>query len=126
MAAPLAATAVESADRNVLSGTQLFPSDPRFGEQWSLHNTGQSVQGTTGSVDADIDWPEAIDLFAPAASVTVAVIDTGVSIDHPEILPNLWVNLDEFHNGRDDDAKGYVDDILGWNFILGWYPGCCG
>ncbi len=110
---------VESVDRNVLHSLQVVPNDPRFSEQWSLHNTGQSVQGITGTADSDIDWPEAMDLFAPIAYVTVAVIDTGVAIDHPEILSHLWVNVDELNNGLDDDGNGYVDDVFGWNFIDG-------
>ena len=57
---------VESVDPNVIYRLQGIPSDPLFGEQWGLHNTGQTVQGINGSADADIDWPEAMDLFSPS------------------------------------------------------------
>jgi subtilisin family serine protease len=110
---------VESVEPNVIHRLQGIPSDPLFGEQWGLNNTGQTVQGIAGLEDADIDWPEAMDLLSPSDTVTVAVIDSGVAIDHPEILANTWVNLGEVENGVDDDGNGYVDDLLGWNFIDG-------
>lgn len=56
----------------------------------------------------------------PARTVVVAIIDSGIDVDHPRLLPNIWVNPGEIPgNGVDDDANGYVDDIHGWNFIGG-------
>jgi len=110
---------VESVDPNVVQQLEGIPSDPLFQQQWGLHNTGQLVQGLAGSPDADIDWPEAMDLHQALLPVTIAVIDTGVALDHPEILANTWFNPNEFENGIDDDANGYVDDLIGWNFING-------
>lgn len=50
--------------------------------------------------------------------VVVAVIDTGLDIDHPEFEGRLWVNSDEIPgNGRDDDRNGVVDDVNGANFV---------
>jgi subtilisin family serine protease len=50
--------------------------------------------------------------------VIVAVIDSGVDIEHEDLANNIWVNTDEIPgNGIDDDKNGYVDDINGWNFI---------
>ncbi len=52
--------------------------------------------------------------------VIVAVIDSGVDIEHEDLKDNLWVNSKEIpNNGIDDDKNGYVDDIYGWNFIGG-------
>jgi cell wall-associated protease len=60
---------------------------------------------------------------APAAkpkTVIVAVMDSGVDIDHPDLKANIWINTDEIpNNKKDDDLNGYVDDIHGWNFIGG-------
>jgi subtilisin family serine protease len=51
-------------------------------------------------------------------TVIVAVIDSGVDIDHPELKEAIWVNDDEIPNNRiDDDQNGYVDDVHGWNFL---------
>lgn len=56
----------------------------------------------------------------PSRPVVVAVIDSGVDIEHEDLRDNLWVNEDEIPgNGQDDDKNGYVDDIHGWNFIGG-------
>jgi cell wall-associated protease len=52
--------------------------------------------------------------------VVVAVIDSGIDIEHEDLAANIWVNEDEIPgNGMDDDKNGYVDDIHGWNFIGG-------
>lgn len=56
----------------------------------------------------------------PSRTVVVAVIDSGVDIDHEDLKEVLWVNEDEIPgNGIDDDKNGYIDDIHGWNFIGG-------
>ncbi|RMF58137.1 MAG: peptidase S8, partial [Bacteroidetes bacterium] len=56
----------------------------------------------------------------PARTVVVAVIDSGIDIEHEDLKPNIWVNEDEVPgNGVDDDGNGYVDDLHGWNFIGG-------
>lgn len=48
----------------------------------------------------------------------VAIIDSGIDINHPEIKPYLWINEDEVRdNGLDDDDNGYIDDYSGWNFL---------
>ena len=50
--------------------------------------------------------------------VIVAIIDSGVEIDHPYLSKFIWTNLDEIpNNGLDDDENGYVDDLNGWNFL---------
>ncbi len=52
------------------------------------------------------------------AGVVVAVIDSGVWQEHPDLLGNIWINTNDiWGNGKDDDANGYVDDYYGWNFI---------
>lgn len=56
----------------------------------------------------------------PARKVVVAVIDSGVDIEHEDLKDVIWVNEKEVAgNGVDDDRNGYVDDIHGWNFIGG-------
>ena len=49
--------------------------------------------------------------------VIVAVIDTGLDIDHKSLSNNIWINRDEKINGKDDDKNGYIDDINGWNYL---------
>ncbi len=53
-------------------------------------------------------------------TVVVAVIDSGVDIEHEDLRDNVWVNPGEIAGtGRDDDGNGYADDLHGWNFIGG-------
>ena len=50
--------------------------------------------------------------------VIVAVIDSGVDIDHEDLDGLIWKNLNEIPNNKiDDDKNGYIDDVFGWNFL---------
>ncbi|MEH2348640.1 MAG: CARDB domain-containing protein [Nostoc sp.] len=50
--------------------------------------------------------------------VIVAVIDSGVDYNHPDLNANIWKNTKEIAgNGKDDDGNGYIDDVNGWNFV---------
>lgn len=78
-------------------------ADPLFSKQWGMLNIGveEAWKVTKGS-------PEMI----------VAVIDTGVDYTHEDLLPNLWRNEKEIpNNGIDDDGNGYIDDVIGWDFV---------
>ena len=103
---------VQYAEPNyILYALDVFPNDPRFNELWSLHNTGQ----TGGTIDADIDAPEAWQITTGSSDVIVAVIDTGVDYNHQDLAGNMWKNLAELNgiSGVDDDGNGYIDDIYG-------------
>jgi subtilisin family serine protease len=53
-------------------------------------------------------------------TVVVGVLDSGVQVDHPGLVKNMWSNPNEVpNNGKDDDGNGYIDDVHGWNFIGG-------
>ncbi|MBN1758625.1 MAG: choice-of-anchor D domain-containing protein, partial [Chitinispirillaceae bacterium] len=91
-----------------------LPDDPLFTQQYALQNSGQ----TGGTADADIDAPEAWDVFTGAISdVILGIIDTGIDYLHPDLAGNLWTNPGEIpDNGIDDDGNGYIDDIHGYDF----------
>lgn len=115
---------VEYAQPNyVIFINQTIPNDATFSEQWALHNVGQAsgwdLLGPLwgpGTDDADIDAPEAWDIITHSSSL-VAIIDTGIAYDHPDLDENVWTNPNEIpNNSVDDDRNGYVDDIHGWDF----------
>jgi Subtilase family len=116
--------AVKAAEPNYVMELQTTPNDSLFGLQWGLHNTGQTVNNTTGTADADIDAPEAWERSTGSENVTVAVIDSGVDLEASDLSPNLWTNPGESGggketNGVDDDGNGLVDDVSGWDFAEG-------
>lgn len=88
--------------------------DPLYRYQWGLNNTDLKSDG--GPADIDINAYEAWKITQGSASTIVAVIDTGVDVDHPDLADRLWTNPGEIPgNGIDDDRNGYVDDWRGWN-----------
>ncbi|MCP3137091.1 S8 family peptidase [Pyxidicoccus xibeiensis] len=101
---------VAYAEPNFIYMPSALPADSRFGELWALDNTGQ----TLGTVDADLNVPEAWAILQERESGVVAVIDSGVDFTHPDLADNMWVNPGEVAgNGVDDDGNGYVDDVHG-------------
>ncbi|MEM9065543.1 MAG: S8 family serine peptidase [Planctomycetota bacterium] len=108
---------VESVEPDYVIRSTLSANDQFIGLQWGLNNTGQSIQGTSGLNDLDIDAFEAWDTTTGDSNLVIAVIDSGVQWDHPDLNGNIWSNPGEIAgNGIDDDGNGYVDDIRGWDF----------
>ena len=58
--------------------------------------------------------------FGTGDATIIAVLDTGIDLDHPDLAAKMWTNPGEVpDNGVDDDGNGYVDDVHGWNFVAG-------
>lgn len=83
----------------------VVPNDSQYSEQWAM-------AASNGGCAAELAWEE----FAGSTAVTIAVVDTGVTITHPDLELNVWTNQDEVLNGIDDDGNGYIDDLQGWDF----------
>lgn len=85
----------------------LVPDDTSYGSQNYL---------------TAVNAPAAWDVFWDATtginqSVTIAVIDDGIQLNHTDLSANIWTNPDETAgNGLDDDSNGKIDDVNGWNF----------
>ncbi|TSC96056.1 MAG: Peptidase S8 and S53, subtilisin, kexin, sedolisin [Parcubacteria group bacterium Athens1014_10] len=80
-----------------------LPNDPKFSEQKSLN---------------DIKITQAWDMTRGSEDVVIAVLDSGVDIDHPDLKNNIWVNKGEiFNDGLDNDKNGYIDDVNGYDFV---------
>ena len=90
---------------------KALPYDPNLPDQ---HKGFLYQHNLMKTYDA---WKE-ID-FSKTAPVVVAVIDTGVNINHPDLNKNIWVNQKELNGkpGVDDDQNGYIDDLNGWDFV---------
>jgi len=85
------------------------PNDPYYHDQWYL-----------GSVNVDDAWTILLNrgYNFNTSDVVVAVIDTGVDYNHPDIKSHIWINRDEIpNNGIDDDNNGYIDDYYGYDFV---------
>ena len=86
---------------------RLDPDDPEYvnGVQWGLVK-----------VEAPYAWA-----VSTGEGLLVAIVDTGIDPDHPDLRDKLWVNLPELNgeSGADDDGNGKVDDIYGWDFVAG-------
>ncbi|WPB80855.1 S8 family serine peptidase [Archangium violaceum] len=94
----------------------VVPDDPLFSSLWGLKNTGQGG----GVAGADIGVTEAWSATTGSDEVVLAVIDSGIDYNHPDLAPNVWTNPGEIPgNGLDDDGNGYVDDVHGINAITG-------
>jgi subtilisin family serine protease len=86
------------------------PNDPKWPEQWALRKT---------------DAPQAWDI-AHCQGTIVAVLDTGVDPEHPDLINTLWTNPGEMPgNGVDDDGNGKVDDVHGWHFYQNCTTATC-
>lgn len=94
---------------------QTIPNDTYFLRQYGLSNDG-TFSLSPALNDADIDMDLGWDIEKGDQSIIVAVLDSGIKLDHPEFNGRIWTNSNETLNGIDDDNNGYIDDINGWDF----------
>src|SRR3954454_8394230 len=80
------------------------PNDPLFGQLWALANTGQTVNGDSGTAGDDIGAVSAWQHGTGSRSVVVADIDSGLDTAHPDLAPNLWTNPGENCTGCRTDG----------------------
>ncbi|WP_424354426.1 S8 family serine peptidase [Methanobacterium sp. MBAC-LM] len=93
------------AEPNYAYAENSIPDDTYYDYQWGLSqvNVSEAWNITTGS-----------------HKVIIAVIDSGIDLNHPDLKANIWINKGEIPGNRiDDDHNGYIDDVYGWNFISG-------
>jgi len=92
----------------VLSLDSYAPRDPLATSQWAI----------TQNSDIDMNLDRAWDLHTGTSDTVIAVIDTGIDYNHPDLAANIWTNPNEIPgNNIDDDGNGWVDDIHGINSI---------
>ncbi len=88
------------------TGTGIYPDDPAWDFQWSLNK---------------INTPDAWKIITGTQELTLAILDSGIQLDHPDLSSKIWVNSGEIPgNSLDDDGNGKVDDVHGWHFYHQW------
>ena len=102
MAAQLALDpSVERVEPNYIVRHTNVPNDPNYSQQWALPKINATGAGNCKRYK----------------EVVVAVIDTRIDYNHPDLEGNIWINPGEIAgNNIDDDGNGYVDDVYGWDF----------
>ena len=104
---------VEYAEVNSLAEAFFTPNDPYFASnQWGLENTGQTIAGQQGTVDADIDASSAWDVTL-GGGVKVAVLDTGVDQDHEDLPINFSLQKNFTTSPSVDDFYGHGTHVAG-------------
>lgn len=119
--------------------TAYTVNDELYNKQWALENDGSFLVRETTATEVpeigfmvpftqkttilnsvagvDINIAPVWDIYNGGRQVVIALIDTGVDIDHEDLSGAFWINTDETEsNGIDDDNNGYVDDVYGYNF----------
>jgi len=87
----------------VAAGANFLPNDPYYSNQWYLSR---------------IQAPAAWEKINRSPNITIAVIDAGVQINHPDLQDNIWTNEKEIPDNQiDDDHNGFIDDVHGWDFV---------
>lgn len=84
------------------ANTGVVPNDPLYAQQ-----------GHIPAIKADLVWAQT----TGDSSQVIAILDTGVDWNHPDLKNKIWRNPNEIANGQDTDGNGFIDDIRGWNFV---------
>ncbi len=86
----------------LVSLADITPNDTSYSQLWGMPN---------------IKVPKVWEMTTGTGGVVVAVFDSGVQLDHPDLVDNIWVNPSEIAgNGIDDDGNFYINDLNGWDF----------
>jgi|GEM_PF-1179811 len=103
---------VEYAQPNYIRTAQMLPNDPYYASSGSWKQSYDDLWGLK-----KLQCEQAWDL-SQGENIVVAVVDTGVDYNHPDLDANIWMNPDEIPgNGIDDDNNGFIDDVRGWDFV---------
>lgn len=118
-----------AADYDMPLSLNAISEDAYSSAQWGLDNSGRysyiaemNTSTILSTPDVDMNVPEAWELYDSLVTnprqVIVAIIDTGVDVNHPDLAHNIWINEGEIPgDGIDNDNNGYIDDIYGWDFF---------
>jgi hypothetical protein len=104
---------VEFAEPEHMFSIKQLPNDPFLATSGTWGQPYHDLWGLF-AIGAPAAWDT-----AQGDGIVVAVVDTGVDYNHPDLAANIWTNANEVDgNFLDDDGNGFVDDVRGWNFIF--------
>lgn len=112
---------VQFAEPNFILTAAAVSNDNYYtnGSLWGMFSddtpTAIGPGGTTNQFGSQAEKAWDQDILG-SSDVIVGVIDTGVQVDHPDLVNNIWVNPFDAVDGIDNDGNGYVDDTWGWDF----------
>ena len=90
-------------------GYKTYRKEPYYSKQWGI--TATKINELWQAYEEDYDEKPNTD------RPVIAILDTGVDIEHPDLKDNIWTNPNEIGNNYDDDKNGFKDDIHGWDFV---------
>ena len=122
---------VEFAEADYLAFATAAPSDTYFTNQWGLENTGQTIKGQVGTVDADINAPTAWNTTA-GTNIRIAILDTGIDQDHQDLSAKIVLQQNFTTSSTVDDLYGHGTHVGGiaaavtnnGKGVAGGCPGC--
>ncbi len=101
---------IEYIEPNYILKSAAFPNDPDYELQWYL----KPINARDFLIKESLLREQEKNNIKPI----IAILDTGVDLDHPDLKEKIWINQKDIkNNGFDDDKNGYIDDISGWNFV---------
>lgn len=104
---------IEYVQPNYLYHISAMPNDYEFDSQWSLNNTGQTINNITGIPGFDINAAEAWDIISDCSNIIIAVIDTGVNYSHSDLMSNMWDG-----SSCVDESGNYLGGCIhGYDFV---------
>lgn len=110
---------IEKVDFDYFAYIMRTPNDAQYASMYQLNQAN----------DRDMDAPEAWEVTVGSPDVILADCDTGVLYSHEDLVNNIWINPGEDldgdkvvmdptdMNGIDDDGNGFIDDLIGWDFV---------
>ena len=108
---------IKYAEQDWIGEWSRTPNDPDYNRMWGMQNFGQTVNGVSGIFDADIDADQGWNSSIGSSGVIVAIIDSGMDYNHPDLAANIWRNPGEIAgDGIDNDGNTLIDDVNGYDF----------